>query len=306
MSLPSLTPATMEAKLSSISSRSAASFVTSLPGADVRVWGCGGVLGKGGSFVVWLGQGWLQPSCSVPVPASAASGSTVRPRPRPRAQATPSSNPPSSTPLSRARSPAMPMASPTSAFFSAGASFTPSPVTATTSPRAWACSTIISLCAGVTRAKTTWRWASAASQAASHCSAGRSSQPRMSSPARTAAGQRLGVSVLWCVSASAPQRVSGHNQGWLRDQPGSRPTAPPAAGAVAPPERQPTRHHSGAAVLQRPVADDADLLRNGARGDGVVACASTGRACQRGCGAGSWHKQGGLLAGARALMAPAF
>ena len=56
---------------------------------------------------------------------------------------------------SRAASvPLRPIATPTSARRSAGVSLTPSPVTATTSPRAWSASTSRSLSAGVTRAKT--------------------------------------------------------------------------------------------------------------------------------------------------------
>ena len=46
------------------------------------------------------------------------------------------------------------MATPTSERFSAGASFTPSPVIATMSPRAWSASTRRSFCSGRTRAKT--------------------------------------------------------------------------------------------------------------------------------------------------------
>ena len=48
--------------------------------------------------------------------------------------------------------PVMPMAMPTSAFFSAGASLTPSPVMATTSPRCCQAATTRSLSAGDTRA----------------------------------------------------------------------------------------------------------------------------------------------------------
>jgi hypothetical protein len=47
------------------------------------------------------------------------------------------------------------MATPMSACLSAGASLTPSPVTATTSPRAWSAATTRSFCAGVARAKIT-------------------------------------------------------------------------------------------------------------------------------------------------------
>ncbi len=50
--------------------------------------------------------------------------------------------------------PLTPIAMPMSACFSAGASFTPSPVIATTSPPAWRASTIRSLCSGETRANT--------------------------------------------------------------------------------------------------------------------------------------------------------
>ncbi len=48
--------------------------------------------------------------------------------------------------------PAIPIATPTSAFFSAGASLTPSPVIATIAPRFCQAPTIRSLSAGVTRA----------------------------------------------------------------------------------------------------------------------------------------------------------
>ena len=44
-----------------------------------------------------------------------------------------------------------PMATPISAFFKAGASFTPSPVMAEISPSTWRYSTILLLCAGSTR-----------------------------------------------------------------------------------------------------------------------------------------------------------
>ena len=50
--------------------------------------------------------------------------------------------------------PEIPMAIPMSARLSAGASFTPSPVMATTSPPRLSAETIRSLCAGDTRAKT--------------------------------------------------------------------------------------------------------------------------------------------------------
>ena len=50
--------------------------------------------------------------------------------------------------------PDFPMAQPMSAAFRAGASFTPSPVMATTCPRFCQARTIRSLCSGVTRAKT--------------------------------------------------------------------------------------------------------------------------------------------------------
>ena len=51
--------------------------------------------------------------------------------------------------------PAIPIATPMSAFFSAGASFTPSPVTATTCPIRWSADTARSLCSGATRARIT-------------------------------------------------------------------------------------------------------------------------------------------------------
>mmetsp|Transcript_12871 Transcript_12871/g.22076 ORF Transcript_12871/g.22076 Transcript_12871/m.22076 type:complete len:234 (-) Transcript_12871:171-872(-) len=63
--------------------------------------------------------------------------------------------------------PAMPMATPIFAFFSAGESFTPSPVTATIRPRRWQFSTIMSFCCGLVRAKTIWGWAKTRSQSAS-------------------------------------------------------------------------------------------------------------------------------------------
>ncbi len=48
--------------------------------------------------------------------------------------------------------PVMPIAMPMSAALSAGASFTPSPVIATTSPSEWRARTMASLCSGLTRA----------------------------------------------------------------------------------------------------------------------------------------------------------
>ena len=50
--------------------------------------------------------------------------------------------------------PFFPIAIPISAFFNAGASFTPSPVIATTAPVDWYALTILTLCSGVTLAKT--------------------------------------------------------------------------------------------------------------------------------------------------------
>ena len=49
--------------------------------------------------------------------------------------------------------PRTPMATPTSAFFNAAASLTPSPSIATISPRCCSASTISSLCSGETRLK---------------------------------------------------------------------------------------------------------------------------------------------------------
>ena len=48
--------------------------------------------------------------------------------------------------------PVMPIATPISAFFRAGASFTPSPVIATICPLSWSAVTMFSLCSGLTRA----------------------------------------------------------------------------------------------------------------------------------------------------------
>ena len=50
--------------------------------------------------------------------------------------------------------PFLPIAIPMSAFFNAGASFTPSPVIATTAPVLWKAFTILTLCSGDTLAKT--------------------------------------------------------------------------------------------------------------------------------------------------------
>ena len=52
--------------------------------------------------------------------------------------------------------PATPIATPMSAFLSAGASFTPSPVTATISPISCRALTTRSFCSGAMRANTTW------------------------------------------------------------------------------------------------------------------------------------------------------
>mmetsp|Transcript_105942 Transcript_105942/g.257362 ORF Transcript_105942/g.257362 Transcript_105942/m.257362 type:complete len:248 (-) Transcript_105942:2817-3560(-) len=54
--------------------------------------------------------------------------------------------------------PAMPIATPMLAFLSAGASLTPSPVTATTLPFFWNWSTIMSFCLGLVRANTISLW----------------------------------------------------------------------------------------------------------------------------------------------------
>ena len=77
--------------------------------------------------------------------------------------------------------PARPMATPMSALRSAGASLTPSPVMATTSPRDWNASTNRSFCSGETRANTTAR--PAASAYCSGASAARS-VPVSTSPSR--------------------------------------------------------------------------------------------------------------------------
>ncbi len=53
--------------------------------------------------------------------------------------------------------PEIPIAHPMSAARRAGASFTPSPVMATTSPRAWNARTMRTLCSGETRANTLYR-----------------------------------------------------------------------------------------------------------------------------------------------------
>jgi hypothetical protein len=49
--------------------------------------------------------------------------------------------------------PSLPIEIPISAFFNAGASFTPSPVIATTSPLLCSAAMILSLCSGLVRAK---------------------------------------------------------------------------------------------------------------------------------------------------------
>lgn len=65
--------------------------------------------------------------------------------------------------------PLWPMATPTSARLRAGASFTPSPVMATTSPAFCRASTILSFCSGLTRAKTS-TFKSSSSESASSSS----------------------------------------------------------------------------------------------------------------------------------------
>ena len=72
--------------------------------------------------------------------------------------------------------PAMPMATPMSAFFSAGASFTPSPVTATTSPSSLSRLTTRNFCSGATRAKMTSPFRAVSSSASVSAS---SSTPEM-------------------------------------------------------------------------------------------------------------------------------
>ncbi len=69
--------------------------------------------------------------------------------------------------------PVMPMATPISARLSAGASFTPSPVMATTSPRACSACTRRSFCSGVTRANTAVSAAAASNAASSSASSWR-------------------------------------------------------------------------------------------------------------------------------------
>mmetsp|Transcript_39307 Transcript_39307/g.99062 ORF Transcript_39307/g.99062 Transcript_39307/m.99062 type:complete len:280 (-) Transcript_39307:1742-2581(-) len=66
--------------------------------------------------------------------------------------------------------PVMPMAMPMSAFFSAGESFTPSPVTATTDLARWLPSTITSFCCGEVRANTIWGYSSTRSRSSSDMS----------------------------------------------------------------------------------------------------------------------------------------
>mmetsp|Transcript_17079 Transcript_17079/g.20563 ORF Transcript_17079/g.20563 Transcript_17079/m.20563 type:complete len:247 (-) Transcript_17079:1785-2525(-) len=84
--------------------------------------------------------------------------------------------------------PAIPMAIPMLPFFSAGASFTPSPVTATTSPRLWLFSTISSFWLGETRAQTICSWSKAAShRAVCFVLSSTVSQSRISSPLMTIA-----------------------------------------------------------------------------------------------------------------------
>mmetsp|Transcript_12652 Transcript_12652/g.39928 ORF Transcript_12652/g.39928 Transcript_12652/m.39928 type:complete len:222 (+) Transcript_12652:1460-2125(+) len=84
--------------------------------------------------------------------------------------------------------PAMPMATPMSPFLSAGASLTPSPVTATISPRRCAFSTMRSLWAGDTRAHTICSCERAASHLAICSSLSvMSIQSRMVSPLTTVA-----------------------------------------------------------------------------------------------------------------------
>mmetsp|Transcript_27828 Transcript_27828/g.83115 ORF Transcript_27828/g.83115 Transcript_27828/m.83115 type:complete len:315 (+) Transcript_27828:859-1803(+) len=74
----------------------------------------------------------------------------------------------------------LPMARPQFACFSAGASFTPSPVTPTHSPWAWNSLTIWSFCFGVVREKTAWRYWQMACQSSS-------SRRSSSGPVRTMA-----------------------------------------------------------------------------------------------------------------------
>jgi hypothetical protein len=56
--------------------------------------------------------------------------------------------------------PVIPIEIPISAFFIAGLSFTPSPVTATTYPSFWQPFTITNFCAGLVRANTIWLFVS--------------------------------------------------------------------------------------------------------------------------------------------------
>ena len=100
--------------------------------------------------------------------------------------------------------PVMPMATPTSARASAGASLTPSPVIATTSPRACSAWTMRSFCAGCTRAKTAMRSSSSRSSASPRRSSSGPSTAR--SPPQAMPSSRAIASP---VSLWSPVSISG-------------------------------------------------------------------------------------------------
>ena len=100
--------------------------------------------------------------------------------------------------------PVMPIATPTSARASAGASLTPSPVIATTSPRACSASTMRSFCAGCTRAKTAMRGSASRRSASPMRSSSRPSTAR--SPSRAMPSLRA---IARPVSLWSPVTITG-------------------------------------------------------------------------------------------------
>ncbi len=100
--------------------------------------------------------------------------------------------------------PVMPMATPMSARRSAGASLTPSPVMATTSPRACRAWTRRSFCSGVTRANTVLRWAASLSAASSSASSSRPLSTSGSAPAATRPSRPICAAMAAAVTAWSP------------------------------------------------------------------------------------------------------
>ena len=141
---------------------------------------------------------------------------------------------------SRATSvPRWPMAMPICAAFSAGASFTPSPVIATTSPAAFSASTMRSFCSGRTRAKTaisctrTRNAASSSAAISAPVATGASSRPALRAMAAAVAGWSP-VIMAMRMPALRQSRTASGTDGRSGSARATRPRKPSAASASPP------------------------------------------------------------------------